>query len=113
MVSGYPRAPATGYRVIKANWSPKRDAKLMKLYREIVADGKITPKEAKKVLKKMGYEVSKEEALQFLFTLDVNRDGIISCEEFMAGVHAFSCNYPKTPKAYRKKSKKDKKKYKY
>lgn len=102
---------ATGGLVIKKEWSAKRQAKLTKMYREIVKDGKVTPKEIKKVLKKMGYYVDEQQATQFLFAMDTNRDGRISYSEFFAAMKTFSMSYPKTPKALRKKKDKKKKYY--
>lgn len=106
---------ATGGLVYKKDWSPKRQEKLRKIYREIVADGIITVKEIKKVLKKMGYYLDDQQAAQFLRTMDTNRDGRISYDEFFVAIKTFSIYYPKTPKALRKNKdkKKDKKKYKY
>ena len=105
---GFPVLAPTGGLVIKNTWSPKREQKLRKMYREIVADGRVTPKEVKKVLKKMGYYVDEHQAQQVLFAMDTNRDGRISFDEFYVAMKTFSMNFPKTPKALRK-SKKDKK----
>ena len=102
MMPGFPRMAATGYMVMCGKWTPKREAKVRMLYAQAARDGAISVSEVQWVLNRLGYMVSYQEALQFLFTLDTNRDGHISCNEFCDGVRAFVACYPKTPKKYRK-----------
>lgn len=82
-------------------WSYKRENKVRSLYRQVARDGAISGREMQYVLNRLGYMVSYQEALQVLFTLDTNRDGHISCNEFVNGIRTFSLTYPKTPKKYR------------
>lgn len=93
---------ATGGLVYKKEWSAKRQNKLRKMYKEICEDGKVTPKEIRKVLKKMGYYVDDYQAAQFLMAMDANGDGRLSYNEFFTAMKTFSMGYPKTPKYMRK-----------
>ena len=102
MVAGFPRMAATGYLVISGKWTYKREAKVRALYAQVARDGAISAREVQYALNRLGYMVSYQEALQFLFTLDTNRDGHISANEFCNGVRMFAMGYPKTPKKYRR-----------
>ena len=101
MVAGFPRMAATGYAVISGKWSYKREAKVRAIYAQVARDGALSAREVQYALNRLGYMVSYQEAIQFLFTLDTNRDGHISANEFCNGVRTFAMAYPKTPKKYR------------
>jgi len=79
----------------KPVWTPKRDAKLLKVWRKIAKDGRITHKEIKKLLEKFHYKVSDHEAQWFYHTLDVNRDGRIDYPEVRIAMQQFVMTYPR------------------
>jgi len=49
----------------------------------------------KKCLIKFGYLVNDMQAMQILYTLDTNRDGHISYQEFNAGIRQFAAVFPR------------------
>ena len=111
IVAGWPQVPIGANMYIKSTWSSKREKKLRELYHKYMKDGVLTPRELQKCLKKFGYAVSDQHALQVLYTLDTNRDGRVDYGEFSNGIHQFVMVYPRTRKLG--KGKKGKKGYKY
>jgi len=101
MAGGFP----TGYPIfsgqIGANmyykpvWTPKREAKLARVWYEIARDGCITFHEIIKLLDKFHYKVSPYEAQWFFNTLDVNHDGRIDYPEVRAAMQQFIMTYPR------------------
>ena len=105
----YPTIPVGPGMYMKPTWSKKREEKLAKLYRKCMKDGVFTPREMQKCLKKFGYLVSDQHALQILFMMDTNRDGRLDFREFVVGMKQFVTVYPRTRKV---KELKKQKKYK-
>ena len=101
MQRGYPQRVAGKGEKVKNKWNPKRERKLHGLYQSVMRDGCITVSEVQMVLHQFKYQVDQNEALQFLYTLDKNMDGIISWEEFRDGVRSFVQVYPKSSKKYK------------
>eukprot|EP01107_Rhizomastix_libera_P000900 TRINITY_DN116_c0_g1_i5.p1 TRINITY_DN116_c0_g1~~TRINITY_DN116_c0_g1_i5.p1 ORF type:complete len:167 (-),score=36.75 TRINITY_DN116_c0_g1_i5:120-620(-) len=107
LVAQFPTMAVGPGMYIKQQWSDKREKKLYKIYHKAVKDGVITPKELKKCLIKFGYMVNDMQAMQILYTLDTNRDGHISYQEFNSGVKRFAAVFPRTKgmKQWRKANK--------
>jgi len=95
--SGYPifRGQLTANMYYKPIWTPKRDAKLRKVWFKIARDGRITYKEIIKLLDEFHYKVSPQEAMWFYNTLDVNRDGRIDFPEVRIAMQQFIMTYPR------------------
>jgi len=102
MAGGFPAGYPVFSGVLGANmyykpvWTPKREAKLVKVWAKIAKDGRITHKEIKKLLEKFHYKVNDHEAQWFFHTLDVNRDGRIDFPEVRLAMQQFVMTYPRT-----------------
>ena len=103
---GLPTLAADGKHKIKDKWSEKREKKLHKAYVEIMRDQYMSVAEVKHVLEKMGYILNDQQCLCFLYTIDTNRDGHISWEEFRDGVRQLVAVYAKNGKKKKDKKKK-------
>jgi len=66
--------------------------------------------EVKQCLAGMGYNLDDQQCLSFLYTIDKNRDGRISWEEFRDGVKQLVTMYAQNGKGDKKKDKKGDKK---
>jgi len=103
---GLPTLPASDKHKIKGDWNEKREKKLHTAYNEIMKDQYMSVAEVKQCLLEMGYDLNDQQCLSFLYTIDKNRDGRISWEEFRDGVKELVTKYAKNGKG--KKDKKDK-----
>eukprot|EP00727_Mastigamoeba_balamuthi_P007829 m51a1_g3667 hypothetical protein (157) ;mRNA; r:256684-264260 len=106
--AGYPvytqvLAPNMYYKPI---WTPKREAKLQRLYWEVIRDGVITFNEILYILQKFGFTtITPYEAQWFFFTLDRNRDGRVDYVELRMAMQEFVMRYPRTRNPYKMYSK--------
>jgi len=79
----------------KPCWTPKREAKLQKVWHKIAKDGRVTHKEIKKLLDEFHYKVSDRDAQWFYYTLDRNHDGRIDYPEVRLAMQQFIMTYPR------------------
>jgi len=110
LVPGLPTLAGDDKHKIKDKWDEKREKKLRTAYDEIMKDQYMSVAEVKACLSQLGYELDEKQCLSFLYTIDKNRDGRISWEEFRDGVKALVSRYAKngTSKGKKDKDKKDK-----
>ena len=106
---GLPTLPANDKHKMKDKWSEKREKKLRANYDEIMKDQYMSVAEVKSCLGQMGYALDDQQCLSFLYTIDKNRDGRISWEEFRDGVKELVTRYAQNGKDKKGKDKKDKK----
>jgi len=94
---GYPvfSGQMTANMYYKPVWTPKRDAKLQRVWFEIAHDGCITFNEIISLLARFHYNVTPYEAQWFFNTLDCNHDGRIDFPEVRAAMHQFVMTYPR------------------
>jgi len=102
---GLPTLAGSDKHKIKSEWNEKREKKLRSAYNEIMKDQYMSVAEVRKCLLEMGYDLNDQQCLCFLYTIDKNRDGRISWEEFRDGVKQLVTSFAKNGK---KKDKKDK-----
>jgi len=95
---GLPTLPADDKHKIKDRWDEKREKKLQTAYNEIMKDQFMSVAEVKACLLEMGYDLNDQQCLSFLYTIDKNRDGRISWEEFRDGVKQLVTMYAQNGK---------------
>eukprot|EP00727_Mastigamoeba_balamuthi_P013800 m51a1_g9042 hypothetical protein (153) ;mRNA; r:5748-6618 len=101
---GYPvwTQPLREGMYYKPIWTPKREAKLEKLYYESARDGMFSYNEVMHILHKFHYDtITPEEAQWFFYTLDRNRDGRIEYPELRQAMQEFVVRYPRTRNPYK------------
>jgi len=80
----------------KPVWTPKREAKLQRVWYEISRDGQVGFGEIQRLLAAFHYMVSTYEAQWFYNTLDRNHDRCIEFNEVRTGMQQFVMTYPRT-----------------
>jgi len=108
LVPGLPTLPADDKHKIKDKWDEKREGKLRAAYDEIMKDQYMSVAEVKSCLAQLGYNLDDQQCLAFLYTIDKNRDGRISWEEFRDGVKELVTRYAKNGTCKEGKDKKGK-----
>jgi len=106
LVPGLPTLPANDKHKIKDKWDEKREKKLRTAYDEIMKDKYMSVAEVKDCLAQLGYNLEDQQCLAFLYTIDKNKDGQISWEEFRDGVKELVSRYAKNGESKKSKDKK-------